>query len=81
MLDESFRFSTVTLSHCYMYIRPNLQHRFLAQINFSIRNIFCVYEVIFSHFLWLWTDPPQDAENITLIMAIINLVINAVFWV
>jgi len=66
-----------------MDIKPVLQHRFfLAQITFSIRNIFCVYEVIFSHFLGLWTDPPQDDESITLIMTTINLVvIDAVFWI
>lgn len=55
--------------------RPILQHMFfLAQITLSIRNIFCVYEVIFSHCIWLWTDPPQDAENITLIMMTIKVV-------
>jgi hypothetical protein len=47
---------------------------FLAQITLSIRNIFCVYEVISSHCIWLWTDPPQDAENITLIMMTIKVV-------
>lgn len=66
-----------------MDIRPSLQHRFFGTNNFfSIRNIFWVYEVIFSHFLGLWTDPPQDAENITFIMTTIHLVeINAVFWI
>jgi len=64
-----------------MDIGPILQHRFFGTNNFfSIRNTFCVYEVIFSHFLGLWTDPPDDAENITLTMTTINLVmINVVF--